>query len=101
MSTLSAAEKAHLKTLHEHVEAQPWDSMTAGRALADKLRRQMPDIDDVSLGRVAMETIVYLNEALATAGDGPVDTARFNETCDQIMCAGLDLTASEWQGAKL
>jgi hypothetical protein len=101
VSALSAAEKAKLNALHEQVEAQPWDSMAAGRALADQLRRQMPDIDDVSLGRVAMATAVYLNEVLATAGDGPVDTALFNLTCDQIMCAGLDLTASEWQEAKL
>lgn len=101
MSVLSAAEKARLNALHEQAEAKLWDAMQAGRNLADHLRRQMPDIDDVSIGRVAMATVVYLNKTLGAAGDGPVDTALFNVACDQIMCAGLDLTASEWQEAKL
>jgi hypothetical protein len=91
MSALSNAERIRLARLHEQVQAWPYDPTAAGRSLADVLRRAMPDIDDVTLGRVALEFGQYVGQ-LADPRNSDM-----NALVDVTMCAALDLTATEWQ----
>ncbi len=103
MSALSAAERLNLSTLNDEQTASPAAKIAfeAGRALADSLRCRMPDIDDVTIGRVALATIAFMNLALAANGQGDSLIPAIEAATDQIICASLDLTASEWQEAKL
>lgn len=104
MSALSAAEKARLSALHDELigtTPSPALMFEAGRMLADSLRSQMPDLDDATIGRVAYATISFVHRALVASGtDGHLLPA-INAAVDQTLSAALDLSASEWQEAKL
>ncbi len=64
----------------------------AGRVLADTLRGVLVDIDDVTIGRVALQVAEYLNE-LAEKNASVVTAV----ASDQLLLAALELTAIEWQ----
>lgn len=68
------------------------DAIPAGQELADALRTSLTDLDDVTLGRV----MLHLGSAMEHVLQCPV--------CEpyrvvDVLAAGLDLTALEWQSA--
>lgn len=92
MSQLGAAERARLRAADAHIKAtEPNPEM--GRPLADALRQNLPDLDDVTMGRVLI--------ALGAHTGGLVqiypDNHELRVLSNQIVMAGVDLTAIEWQ----
>lgn len=94
MSALSDAERIRLARLNEAASTIPWNPKKGGRALADDLRRALPDLDDVSVGRVLLEIGGFIGRLADGRADGTLHVLT-----DQVMCAALDLTAVEWQEA--
>jgi hypothetical protein len=92
--TLTPAERRALTRAHAFVQRHGTAGLDtgAGRALADVLRRVLADVDDVTIGRVALQVAEFLKE-LAETNDSDVTAV----ASDQLLLAALDLTAIEWQ----
>lgn len=69
----------------------PW-AVQAGRALADQLRMGLPDLDDVTLGRVVLAVSEELSHGLSCRSCEPYRAI-------DVLAAALELTALEWQTA--
>lgn len=91
-NALSAAERHRLSATYDHAMATMPKFESAGRRLADMLRGKLPDVDDVTMGRVALA----LGEFIGGVAD---DDHQMLVLTNQVVMAGLDLTALEWRGA--
>lgn len=95
MAALSDADKMHLKGVHQrYLDSDKGDILCAGRNLADVMRSALPDITDVTIGRVCLTIQEYLGSAMAD-----VTCERMDLASAFVICAGLDLTSAEWQEA--
>lgn len=68
------------------------ESIVAGRNVADVLRVQLGDLDDATLGRVVLELGQLLGHVSTCEGCPSL-------TVVDVLAAGLELTALEWQTA--
>lgn len=93
MSALSAADLIRMRQLNEQLDRMPVHDIAA-TAMADALRLDLPDLDDVTIGRV----LLWVAQYAAVSSLHPVTLGMF---ATGATCAALDLTASEWQEAKL
>lgn len=62
MSALSNADKIRLAALNERALALPWNPSKGGAAFADQFRRALPDVDDVTIGRVLLEMGQFIGQ---------------------------------------
>jgi len=69
------------------------DVLDMGRALANILRSEMPDIDAVEMGRVCLNLAEFLDDVIDAGQPCPAVMAASN----QIKTAGFDLTSIEWE----
>ncbi len=91
---LGAAARARLRDVHRRMQSLPNGEQlhNGGRALADFLRGVLPDLDDATIGRVTLEVGVFVGVFAARSDDDP----RLTQVGNQIVAAGLGLTAAEW-----
>lgn len=106
-SAFGARERADLALLHDQIQASPnRDQINATASeLADRLRRDLPDLDSVTLGRVLLvidsalaEFAMKAKEGLARPGVphlGPTALIDVFETTSKA--AALQLTEAEWR----
>ena len=91
-SVYGAAERAQLEGLADRITASNASAMDAlGPAIADRLRKQLPDLDDVTIGRVLVAVGTNLDWLFLP--DSAVPWAG-------LTAAGLHLTEAEWMGAE-
>lgn len=91
-SQLGAAERARLRATHAHIQVTEPDPQ-GGRPLADLLRQALPDLDDVTIGRV----LLAVGSHTGAAVEAWPDNHELRAISNQIVMAGVELTASEWQ----
>lgn len=92
MSALSHQEKWVLRTLHPIVVATAPESVQPGRNIADMLRTSLPDLDDVTIGRVVLAISVHIGSVKPR----PKERA-MRDLGNQIVAAALELTELEWR----
>ena len=86
-NTYGAAERHELKSL---AGTLPEDAGPLVDAVADAMRLELPDMDDVAIGRVLL--------ALRASRFGPVFAALPGEPVRvALVAAGLRLTRTEWE----
>jgi hypothetical protein len=89
---LSARLRRHgSEGLHAQVVATDPQFLRLGQMLADRLRRQLPDLDDVTIGRVVLEIGAAVGAYVGTSPEP--DCHQLN---NWLTLGGLDLTAVEW-----
>jgi len=82
-----AAERARLRTLAAQLAALNPDAVAGAPAVADILRELLPDVDDVTIGRV-----------LLTVTGGPFTALwRTGGALPGLALVGLHLTETEWR----
>ena len=88
-------DRAHLNVLADTLAATGPGGAALGRRIADILRSELPDVDDLTIGRV----LVALGTGrLATLFVGP---ATLDLTWQGLTAAGLAMTEPEWkEGAR-
>lgn len=94
-SALGAAERADLRLLHEQVRGSgnvEWVERV-GPMFADQLRHRLPDLDDVTIGRVVLEVASYLKDDIAAR---PAAVDAVVPLWGTMTAAGLSLTRAEW-----
>ena len=78
----------------------------AGVVLADRLRRELPDVDDTTLGRVALQLMKHFAGAKVRADAAaeqakhpvvPMRAAVLDAGIRQLATAALTLTELEWK----
>ncbi|MGH7511115.1 MAG: hypothetical protein ACREMZ_16870 [Gemmatimonadales bacterium] len=91
---LGAIEREQLRNLHTQIQASgnsDW-LKDVGPLFADQLRRQLPDLDDATIGRVVL--------AIASYVQGEAQRTHYAKTLvpvwGTIVTAGLVLTQREW-----
>lgn len=93
---LGSADRERLRALQRTILGMPSEvrlpQVEGGRALADALRTGLPDMGDVTIGRVALELGRFVGRIAANPPEGQPMIALSN----QIIGAGMNLTASEW-----
>lgn len=88
-SPYGAAERAKLELLADHITAGNAPAMNAlGPAIADLLRKKLPDLSDVTIGRVLV--------AIGTELDS-IFTPDCRTQWAGLTAAGLQLTEIEWK----
>lgn len=92
MSALSNADRIRLARLNEDLDVDASQEV-ASQLVADSLRQQFPDIDDVTIGRILIEVGLIAAQVSQLA---PVSLAGFAVAMSH---AGLVMTAIEWQEA--
>ncbi|MEU7631776.1 hypothetical protein AB0C34_17560 [Nocardia sp. NPDC049220] len=90
---LGAAERERLRHAHRILLSSPDADLQkrGGQAVADILRAEVPDLDDVTIGRVALAVGRYLGHLAASDNDRNMTIAG-----NQVIAAGLHLTEAEW-----
>ncbi|WP_433233916.1 hypothetical protein [Actinomadura nitritigenes] len=105
MSGITEAEKKAFAKLDSRLPEDA-TARTAGVKLADRLRRELPDVDDVTLGRVLLNLTTHLFRAIRIADDaasgvglGPETTraALMTALPKQLGAAAMTLTELEWK----
>jgi len=92
-SVYGAAERARLEGLANQITAATPASMDVlGPAVADNLRRHLPDLDDVTIGRVLV--------VIGTECQGLFMEAEPAVLWAGFTAAGLQMTEAEWMGAE-
>lgn len=82
-----------LAQVHQVLAADAPSALVSGRELADRLRLTLRDLDDVTVGRVTFEIARELqHQPDCCDGHAPYRVV-------DVLAAGLDLTALEWQSA--
>lgn len=81
-----------LARAYAEIEDEYPASITAGRDVADIMRSNLGDLDDVTLGRVALELGQLMGHLSQCPGCAPLSVV-------DVLAAGLELTALEWQTA--
>uniref|UniRef100_UPI003F490A57 hypothetical protein n=1 Tax=Actinomadura sp. CA-154981 TaxID=3240037 RepID=UPI003F490A57 len=94
---------ARLAQLHEQMREHP-SSVKAGTTIADRLRTELPDLDDATIGRVVLEVSIHLSaagdrfEALLGSLSLPTSyTAALKPLIRAVLCAAIQLTEIEWR----
>jgi hypothetical protein len=93
---LSSEERRALTRAHAFVRRYGARGLgpDAGPSLADDLRRVLPDVDDVTIGRVVLQIAGFLDILVRGHPSGVAAVAS-----DQLLLAALDLTSTEWRDA--
>lgn len=93
MSAYGAKERSRLASLAETMRAADDSAEPTGRIVADKLRTELPDLDDLTIGRVliALTTtdelgLMFLDSRV------PLQTV-----WKALAATGLHLTEPEWE----
>lgn len=105
---MSALTEAELKAFAELDASLPDDpaSRLSGRVVADLLRVTAPEVDDVTLGRIAVAMMQHLRagqraaERITEATGMPLHetaSAALEAGVRQLACAALTLTELEWK----
>jgi hypothetical protein len=68
-----------------------------GRALADELRQILPDLDDFTIGRVALALGEYAGKYTGRVAPNDHNMLALSNS---LVLAGLDLTAIEWRNPR-
>jgi hypothetical protein len=92
LSPYGARERAKLTILNEGLQVGYPDG-TVPTAIADMLRQQLPDMDDVTIGRV----VIALTVEGIIAGVAQGADSRMQNLWAALTIAGLQLTESEWK----
>lgn len=93
MSALSDADKIRLGMVHQRLIDNGLSAlMCTGRELADSLRYSLPDLSDVTVGRVCLAIQEFMEMA-----QGDMECVKLKLVQTYVTCAGLDLTSAEWQ----
>ena len=96
---LGADQIARLQSVKRGLSAMSADvraiTEDGGRALADLIRRELPDLDDLTLGRVVLQIGLYVGLNVHCMDDER-DQDVLMATGNYIVAAALDLTAAEW-----
>lgn len=100
MAVLSTAQIDALKSLALSFGTEP-RLVAAGRNLADRMRRALPDVDDVTIGRALLELGEVVAGVVRTAHDTTSDTtqgeAALISVAGVVACAAINLTEIEWR----
>lgn len=105
MSGITEAEKKAFAKLDSRLPEDATARM-AGVKLADRLRRDLPDVDDVTLGRVLLHLTTHLLHATRIADHAASGTGLGAETTraalmtaipKQFGTAAMTLTELEWR----
>ncbi|WP_433225433.1 hypothetical protein [Actinomadura formosensis] len=105
---MSALTDAELRALAKLDAALPSDHITrqGGVMLADLLRTAAPEVDDVNLGRIALELMRHFKGGRDTAvkaaeaigiPDHATRAAALEVGIRQLACTALTLTELEWK----
>ena len=81
-------ERSRLETLADQLATAPGGGELA-TVIADKLRTELPDLDDLTIGRV----LVALTTEMPALFSGVTDAAT---TWQGLTVAGLSMTKPEW-----
>lgn len=75
--------------------------MKSGHMLADKMRRSMPDVDDVTIALVLMDVGDFVSGVIRVAHDDPDDSAQgeaaLGSIAATVACAAIALTEIHWR----
>jgi hypothetical protein len=82
-------ERSRLATLADQLATAPGGGELAA-VIADKLRTELPDLDDLTIGRV----LIVLTTEMPTLFMGVADVAT---TWQGLTSAGLSMTEPEWK----
>lgn len=105
VSALSETERRAFAQLAADLPADPFGRL-GGRTVADLLRVTAPEVDDVTLGRIALQLSRHLKDGrdvavkAAEAIDVPTQLTRaaaLEIAIRQLTCAALNLTELEWR----
>jgi hypothetical protein len=88
-SVLGARERANCKMLAASLVATDPEVMRQAPGIADSFRQQLPDLDDVTIGRILLAAAGSLVPAGFLGGGGPL-------VLTIMAAAGLHLTDTEW-----
>jgi hypothetical protein len=90
MNVFTDEEKRGLAALHARASAV--GAPGEGREIADHMRLMLPDLDDVTIGRVLLRIAIHLGALHQVFGEEAA-----GQIGRQYMMAALQLTALEWQ----
>jgi hypothetical protein len=100
MAELTGVQINALKFLDATFGADPV-RMRSGRLLADKMRRTLPGVDDVTIAVVLMEVGDFVAGVVHVARDDPEDSAQGEAALTSIAataaCAAVQLTEIHWR----
>jgi hypothetical protein len=80
------------------VASMPEHTRRAGSGFADSLRRELPDLDDLTIGRflsLMTSFVAGIAQGYADAEHGRL--AALDGLGEVLTCAALDLAATEWE----
>jgi hypothetical protein len=91
VSRLTDSERGDLAGLAAEMQAMRPDLLAvqrhAARGFADLLRLELPDVDDVTLGRVLLQVGMYLGRAAASE--------EMSDASDLLVISAIDMTSLE------
>jgi hypothetical protein len=90
-----ARDRAELAALANRIDATAPTAGDAAGRVADALRRELPDMDDLAIGRVLVALTVRLQDLFHAVTSGEVDADVLRTA---LARAGLQLTEPEWKG---
>lgn len=82
-------ERSRLATLADQIAASPGSGMLA-TVIADKLRTELPDLDDLAIGRVLVALTTEMPQLFGEVADPAT-------VWQGLAAAGLSMTEPEWK----
>lgn len=89
-----AAERAMLASLADQIAVSATTTGVLSDAIADKLRTKLPDLDDLTIGRVLVALTTEAAGLFLSVDDGK---APANLVWQGLAGAGLAMTEPEWR----
>lgn len=100
MAAFTPMQIEALKFLDSTFGADPV-GVQAGRMLADRLRTAVPDVDDVTIGRVLLGAGDFVASVIHAAREAPGDSAdgeaALSAVAATFACAVITLTEIHWR----